>query len=336
MKKYLYLIPLLFTANAFAVDYQIGDFDLSLDVEGMIGTLGKKIHNYAFINDWDVKGQVIYHINEKNKIGAVYSLDSECVGEDEYIHDAFLLYENKNMGRIELGLTHSIARKLGLGLPDVGGLRINEKSILYKKMPNEHNVISDTTITSGHEALRLNIATKSTHVGQYGISVSGLSDSYDYNVDFAFKIKQPHGKIKTAYSFGLSFIDNPKNYEENSFTSEVNADWRGQAELGFNMHYNSYVFSVSSRLIYDKNPIGINSDGLVVGTGVSYDFLNYTLSVNYLFSDTGIWNHYTDKKIYNTVLSSVQYKYTENTSMFISGGVVNSNPFLSAGLKVEF
>ena len=61
------------------------------------------------------------------------SLEREFVDDKEYVHDAFVLFEDRSLGRAELGLTHSIARKMGLGLPDVGYLRINEKSILYKK-----------------------------------------------------------------------------------------------------------------------------------------------------------------------------------------------------------
>jgi len=344
MKK-ISFITLCFTLslNAHALDYNVNNWHFSLDADGMAGTLQPKDDKVEFIYDWDVKAQAIYRFNKAQRIGAVYSLDADCVEDDEYIHDAFLLFEDRNFGRAEFGLTHSIARKMGLGLPDVGYLRINDKSLLYKKLDLNRVLISDTTAVSGHEALRLNLATRASQYGQYGLSFATAGDDYDYAVDGALKIKQSGGKIKTAYSLAISYMDKPHGYEENSYSPSVYADWRGQVAFGLNLQYNSWIWGTSIRMIYDENPTYKTADGLVAGTGLSYDLLQYNLSLTYLFSDTNVWNHHdkiTNEKLngdyVHTYLASFRYKYTQNTSVFMSVGFADSTPFFAVGIKSGF
>ena len=338
---FLMAIPLC-TNNAFALDYSIDKWKFKLDADGMVGFLQDENDKANFINDWDVKAQIFYRLNSSQRFGAVYSIDADAVEDDEYVHDAFILFEDRNVGRAEFGLTHSIARKMGLGLPDVGYLRINDKSLLYKKLELDRVLISDTPATSGHDALRLNLATKSTEYGQYGISVAGLTDNYDYAVDIAFKFKQPYGKLKAAYSLALSYMNKPDNYTETSFTPGITADWRGQIALGINLQYNSWIWGTSARMIYDYSPVGTLADGLVVGTGLSYDLLQYSISLTYLHSDTNLWNHsdnistreYNDHV--NTILASFRYKYTENTHLFMSGGTADKRLFFAVGLRAGF
>lgn len=341
-------IPLLvmccfFGANAHAIDYKTDNWRFALDADGMAGFLETRKEKPLGIYDWDIKTSATYRINNDQRIGAVYSIDADAVDSNEYVHDAFVLFQDKTVGRAELGLTHSIARKMGLGLPDVGYLRINDKSILYKKLNLNKVLISDTTATTNHDALRLNLATISTDYGQYGISLAGPGGDFDFAIDTAAKFKQPLGKLKTAYSFALSYMDKPHGYEDNSYTPPVHADWRGQVALGLNMQYNSFVFGLSSRLIYDENPIGKTSDGFVAGTGASYDFLQSSLSLNYIFSDTNLWKHndkITGEEISgdytNTIIASFRYKYTEYTSIFMSGGIADTTPFFAVGIRSGF
>ena len=309
----------------------------------MAGFLETRKEKPLGIYDWNVKTGATYRIDANRRIGAVYSIDADAVDSNEYVHDAFVMYQDKTVGRAEFGLTHSIARKMGLGLPDVGYLRLNDKSILYKKLNLNKVLISDTTATTNHDALRLNLATVSTDYGQYGVSFAGPGGDFDFAIDTAAKFKQPLGKLKTAYSVALSYMDKPHGYEDNSFTPPVNADWRGQAALGLNLQYNSFVFGLSSRLIYDEKPIGKVSDGLVAGTGLSYDFLQSSISLNYLFSDTNLWKH-NDKitgnelsgEYTNTLIASFRYKYTEHTSIFMSGGLAHATPFFAVGIRSGF
>lgn len=341
-KIYFLIGTLLFTNNSLAIDHKTGNWTFKLDADGMVGFLQAKTDKYDFIDDWDVKGQIFYRFNNTQRFGAVYSLDADSVDDKEYVHDAFILFEDRSVGRAEFGLTHSIARKMGLGLPDVGYLRINDGSILHKELDLKKVLISDTTATTGHKALHLNLATTSTDYGQYGISVSGLTDDYNYAVDMAIKIKQPTGKLKAAYSLGASYMNKPENYSEHSFTPNVTADWRGQVALGINLQYNSWIIGTSARLIYDKNPVYIASDGLIAGAGVSYDLLQYSLSLDYLYSDTTVWKHEQDilTREYNdyihTILASFRYKYSENAHLFMSGGMADNRGFFAVGLKIGF
>ena len=90
------------------------------------------------------------------------------------------------------------------------------------------------------------------------------------------------------------------------------------------------------RAIYDKNPIGAVSDGFVLGTGVSYDLLQYSVSLVYMMSDTGVWQNNVDDFIDNTVVASFRYKYSENVDGWISGGATSKTPFISAGMRITF
>jgi len=344
MKKIsLFVCMCALSTNAIALDYKKDNWTFKLDADGMVGFLELRDDKPIFIDDWDVKGQIFYNFDKFNRIGAVYSIDADCVEDDEYIHDAFVMFENRNYGRVELGLTHSVARKMGLGLPDVGYLRINDKSILYKKLDLKRVLISDTTATTGHETLRMNIATRATEYGQYGLSISGGGDDYDYAIDGAFKLRRPNGKLKSAYYIALSYIEKPEDYSENSFSPNVTADWRGQIAMGVNLQYNSFIWGTSARMIYDENPIAKTADGFVAGTGVSYDLLQSSFSLSYLFSDTNVWNHrdkITNEKMagdyLHTILASFRYKYTKQTSVFMSGGMTDKKLFFAVGLRSGF
>lgn len=336
------IATVLISAKAFALDYKTDNWTFKLDADGMIGFLQEKIDQSEFIDDWEVKAQIFYKFNDTQRFGTVYSIDADSVEDKTYIHDAFILFEDRTIGRAEFGLTHSVARKMGLGLPDVGYLRINDDSILHKELDLKRVLISDTAATTGYKALHLNLATKSTDYGQYGISVSGLTDDYNYAIDMAVKLKQPYGKLKAAYSFALSYMNKPENYEEQSFNPTITADWRGQVALGINLQYNSWIWGTSARMIYDHKPINIPSDGFVVGSGLSYDLLQYSVSLTYLYSDTTVWKHSENKETreYNdyihTVLASFRYKYSENTHLFMSGGIASDKPFFAVGLKAGF
>lgn len=330
------------SVNANAIDYKKDNWNFKLNADGMIGFLEPKDDMTIFINDWEIQTQIAYNFNNTQRLGAVYSIDADSVDDKEYIDDAFVLFEDKNYGRMEIGMTDSVARKMGLGLPDVGYLRINDKSLLYKKLKLNRVLISDTTVITNDETLRLNLATRATEYGQYGLSVS-YGDEYKYAIDGAIKFKQPHGKLKSAYYLAASFMNEPENYSENSFTPNVTADWRGQISAGVNLQYNSFIWGTSLRLIYDEKPIAKTSDGIIAGTGVSYDLLNSSISLSYLFSDTNLWKHrdeITNAKMggdyTNTILASFRYKYSQDTAVFMSGGITATTPFFSVGIHSGF
>lgn len=328
----IFLVPNV----AHALQYDMGNFSAKLSGYATGGFINPDFESPLGIGDWRGRAQLTYDINDEYKIGAVYALDKAALDKGNLSRETFGYIESREYGRIEFGLTDSIARKLGVGLPDVGGLRINDRPLYNEKIIPDDAIIADTTLTSGRSDPRINIVSAPTNGVQYGVSASGFATNYDYAVDAGLKIRRPSGKVKTAYAFGASFMDNPRDFDNEVYTPGVSADWRAQMSLGMNLQYNSWIWGLSGRVIYDNNPIGEISDGFVVGTGVSYDLLRYSVSLTYMLSDTGVWQSDIDDFIDHMAIASFRYKYSENVDGWISGGITSQTPFVSVGLRLTF
>lgn len=324
------------TIPAYAYQYDMGRTTFDLTGYGTLGILEPKFENPEIINDWRVRSTVNFHATGATTIGAVYSIDAIAIDENRAVADAFGLIQNKDIGRLELGLTSSVAQKLGLGLPDVGGLRVNDRPLFYKKIHPAHAVIADTTLNTGRRAPRANFVSNKIGNTQIGVSVSGLDNDYDYAVDVGLKIRQSDGKLKSAFSIAASFMDTPNGFSTDTFTPTTTADWRTQFSAGMNIQYNSWIWALTARAIYDHNPIGVPTDGLAFGTGVSYDLLNYSISLSYILSETGIWRDETPRYLDNTVIGSFRYKYSENITGWASIGLTSETPFVAAGMAINF
>ena len=330
-------IGAIFPIYANALSYTGGNFDFGLTGYGTLGIIEPKFDKSPkMIGDFRLRAQTTYNATESQKFGAVYMVDEIAIEEDKWWHEAFGFWQWSGVGRMEIGLTDSVAHKLGLGLPDVGGLRINHDSLIYKKMGSPGPVISDPTITTGSESLRANIVASHNPNLQYGISISGLTGDYDYEIDAGIKIKSSNAKTKFALSVGASYMNHPDEFSTDTFTPSTTADWRGQIYTGLNIQYNSWVFGLTGRIVYDENPVGPTVDGLVAGAGVSYDILNYTLSLSYLFSDTGIWHKDAVISHDHTTVASFRYKYSANVDGWTSLGISGTWPFLAAGIRIVF
>lgn len=328
----IFLVPNV----AHALQYDMGNFSAKLSGYATGGFINPDFESPLGIGDWRGRAQLTYDINDEYKIGAVYALDKAALDKGNLSRETFGYIESREYGRVEFGLTDSIARKLGVGLPDVGGLRINDRPLYNEKIIPDGAIIADTTLTSGRSDPRINIVSAPTNGVQYGVSASGFATNYDYAVDAGLKIRRPSGKVKTAYAFGVSFMDNPRDFDNEVYTPGVSADWRAQMSLGMNLQYNSWIWGLSGRVIYDNNPIGEISDGFVVGTGVSYDLLRYSVSLTYMLSDTGVWQSDIDDFIDHMAIASFRYKYSENVDGWISGGITSQTPFISVGLRLTF
>ncbi|MCR4917963.1 MAG: hypothetical protein K5912_03410 [Alphaproteobacteria bacterium] len=322
------------SGGADALSQRVGDFDFRLNGYGTAGFL--ETEKPEFLGDFSIRAQALYNANNAHTFGLMYVMDATALDEKEWFHQAFGFWQWRGVGRIEAGFTESVAHKLGLGLPDVGGLKINENSWIYKKIGADGPVIANSILTCGHDALRVNVVSASNSRSQYGFSVSGLSDEYDIGFDVGLKLKQSAGKVKTAISFGGSFMNDLDNYSADTFTPGTTADWRAQFATGLNIQYNSWIFGINARAIYDENPVGVVTDGIAAGTGLSYDLLNYTLSLSYILSDTGIWHQDTKEYVDNTVVASFRYKYTRFVDVWSSLGITRHEPFVSAGLRLTF
>lgn len=325
-------------ANAAPIEYENGGFRARVSGYGNLGIIEPDfaLNNVDPLADWSIRGQATYDFNDIHRLGFVYSINTHAIDEKHYAHDLFALYQVKEYGRVEIGITESVAEKLGLGLPDVGGLRVNEHPLFYKKIKPHGSVITDNILANCDTSLRANVVSAQHDGVQYGLSVAGLSDGYKYAIDGGIKIRRPNGKTKTAYSFGASFTASPDDMDGMAYEPHVTADWRAQASAAVNVQYNSWIFGINSRAVYDKDPVGVVSDGFAIGTGVSYDLLKYTVSLSYLLSDTGVWQSDVDDYLDHTVLASFRYKYSENVDGWMSVGMTTETPFVSAGLRVTF
>lgn len=322
--------------SANALQYQTGRSIFELNTSGTAGIFEPKFKDVVFLGDFEVGAKYKYAVTNNNTLGLVYEYNAESVSENDYAHDAFALWEMRGIGRIEAGLTDSVAYKLGVGLPDVGGLRVNHKPLFYKKILPHGAIIPNTTVSTGHDAPRVNLATAPIGHGQYGISAAAFGDEYDYAIDAGVKFRFPEGKLKSAISLAGSFMDKPHGFSAATYVPDVYADWRAQGSIGFNLQYNSWIWGTSVLAIYDRNPVDVATDGISAGTGVSYDILNYSLSVSYLYSKTGIWHDEFEPYYDHTVIGSLRYKYSENVELWASVGMTTETPFLSAALKVGF
>ena len=324
-------------SSANALQFDMGRFSVKLTGYATGGIIEPDFQSTLFIGDWRVRGQMTYEANAALKIGAVYAMDQIAMNKGNAAREVFTFLESVQYGRLEFGFTDSIARKLGIGLPDVGGLRINDRPLFNEKIVPDGPVIADTALTSGRsKALRLNAVAAPVNGVQYGVSVAGITDDYDWAVDAGLKVRKSEGKIKTAYSVGVSFMDNPHDFDNEVYTPGVTADWRAQMSVGFNLQYNSWIWGTTGRIIYDMDPIGTPSDGFVVGTGISYDLLRYSVSLTYMFSDTGVWQRDIDDFADHMAIASFRYKYSELVDGWISGGITSKTPFVSAGLRITF
>lgn len=323
-------------APARALEYDYGKNHLRITGYGTAGIIEPDFDTPDFLGDWRVRAQINHDIGNRTTVGAVYALDAYTVDNDDYVDDAFFLIEDRNVGRMEIGLTESIAGKLGLGLPDVGAMRVNDNPLFYKKIHPRHAVIADGIIDTGDKSLRINIGTVQINGVQYGISGAFAGDDFDFAVDTGLKFRWPAGKFKAAMSLGTSFMDNPDNYFADPYAPRLTADWRAQAAWGMNMQYNSLVVGINARAIYDQDAIGAPSDGFTTGVGASYDILNYSVSLSYIMSDVGVWHNDVDDYIAHTVIASLRYKYSRNVDGWTSIGWTTDTPFLAAGLRLTF
>ena len=328
----------MMSAMAEPIEYKYEDVTLRVSGYGTAGMIEPDfaLNNAKFLGDWSVRGQMTYDADNTHRLGFVYSLDEQAVDGGEYIDDLFALWQVKGLGRVEAGLTDSVAKKLGLGLPDVGGLRINNNPLIYKHIKPKGAVIPDTILDTNDDDMRINVVSAQNNGMQYGLSLAGGGKDYDFTLDGGIKMRRPNGKTKTAYSLTASFMSRPDDFKQSQFSPRVTADWRAQLAAAMNVQYNSWMFALTSRAIYDKNQIGAVSDGFILGAGASYDLLKYTVSLSYTFSDTGVWNNDVDDFIEHMVVSSLRYKYSEYVDGWMSIGMSSKTPFVSAGMRITF
>ena len=331
------LLFALYGLPADAYEYNRERIGMRLNGFGTIGPLVSRDESGYIVGDFRLRGQANYAVKRGWTTGGVVSTDRLSVDTKHYVRDLFVFVESP-WGRVELGQTDSIATKLGVGLPDVGGLRINDYPILFDAIKPDGPAITFPTVIGTHYALRANVVSVPTKPLQFGASASPWSHSYRYATDAGLKFRMPHGKTKIALSAGAMFIDTPDGMTGDIYAPRVYADWRAQLSGGLNVQYNSWNFGTFIRGVYDKNPVGVPSDGLAVGTGISYDILQFSISASYIASETGVF-HDTKNFLNHAGILSGRYKFNEWFDAWISTGAAftdKTHPFVSGGIRGTF
>ncbi len=338
MKKIVYLLPLIcfgLPLGADAYEYNFGRGSVKLTGYGTAGMFEPIDKDIEFMGDWRLRGQLDFKTSARGTLGLVYTHDEISRSRHKFARDAFLFYEEKNIGRFEVGFTSPLSSKLGLGLPDVGGLRINDYAIFYDKISPDGPIISNPAASSQRYAWRASVATAPGGPWQFGLSITPYSKHYRYAADMGAKWRNSGGKIKTSLALGASFIDKPENFIMDMYGALVTADFRTQFSAGLNIQYNSFVIGLTGRAVYDINPIGESGDGIQGGIGASYDLLKYSISASYVVSDTGVWQSDVKDYVTQTGILSFRYKYTSSLDLWLSGGISTDTPFISAGLRYK-
>ncbi|MDR3208407.1 MAG: hypothetical protein LBT45_01000 [Rickettsiales bacterium] len=327
------IIPLLvfFARGASAYEYRHGRNAFRLTATGALISVNKEKSS-----DYLLRAQISRRFSEVVGAGFVYAYDRLARESRHMAKDAFAYVETE-YGRAETGWTESIASKLALVLPDVGGLRLNNAPLF---LPDDYVGITAPAVRGNQYAWRMNYATLPTKPLQFGIGRTFHSKGFDSSFDAGVRYRDSGGRIKKSLSLGFSYIDKPRGMIGDAFLPPVFADARYQGTAGANIQWGGLIWAATFKAVVDDNPTGFASDGLAAGTGVSYDFLSWSASASYIFSDVGVWRSAPDITAHTGVVS-IRYKLTKHFHLSGSAGIVASDGiddlfFISAGAGASF
>ena len=279
-------------------------------------------------SDYMIRAQISREIGNRLNIGAVYSYDRLANRAHQFAKDAFL-YAESGYGRLEAGWTESIAAKLALVLPDVGGTRMNNAPFF---LSDDFVGITNPVVKGTQYAWRLNYASLPSRPLQIGLGRTIDGAHFKSSNDFGLRFRDPGGRTKSSVSLGFSYIEEPRGMIGDAYLPPVHAAARYIGTIGANIQSGSLVWAATGKVIVDKDPIA-KQNGMQTGTGFSYDFLKLSLSANYIYSD--IWNA-ADA---HTGIISLRYKTSRFLQIWGSAGAVwqsGRNDFLAGGVGIVF
>ncbi|MDR0967462.1 MAG: hypothetical protein LBL75_01355 [Rickettsiales bacterium] len=336
MKKLvLIFVGVLFCGAANALTHKTDDWKFNLSGYGT--GMGISSNEKSQIRgDWQLVGSATYSINNDWRVGATLGHSAWNVLRHNIVKDGFVFMENP-WGRAEVGITSSIASKLALGLPDVGGLQFNRNFWVLRNVDAE-NILWKNSVYDGSGEYRINLASRPGDI-QYGLSVVPRGRSFNTSVDAGLKYKIGDGKTKYALSFGAMFMDSPDGFNGNDYAPKVFSDWRAGVSLGLNIQYNSFLWGLTATANYDQNPRGELSDGIGIGSGISYDLLSWSASLSYKFSQIGLFHSGENNCFAHTGVASIRYKINQFWTVWVSGGATRmqkTHPFIAGGITLKF
>ena len=325
---------LAMTPSVKAEEFQYGKNTLRLTAKGSAGVI-----NEDNFSDFLLRAQASRLMPNKWNVGAIYSIDRDALDRKYKAKDAFL-YAETEWGRLESGWTESIASKLALTLPDVGGTRLDRAPFFHR---GDFVGITDSAASGNRYAWRMNMATLPTRPFQFGFGRTiGTPDGFNESTDFGIRYRNTGGRTKTSASFGFSYMSRLRDMIDDAYLPPASARARYQGAFGLNVQTGSIMLAAVAKAVLDERPAAARSDGLQLGGGASYDFLAWSASANYIFSNVGIFSGAENLPSHTGVLSA-RYKITRHFNIWASGGAViaekrdpTMNYFLSGGLGIAF
>jgi len=339
------LLILIATPAAAVMNWHYGRNTFRVSGEGHLGVLDDE----SAFTRYNLRLEARRRLPNRWHFGAVYSIDEFTVEQGFAARDAFAFLET-NYGRVEAGWTESIATKMGLTLPDVGGTRINNAPFF---LPDDFTGYTNPRVFGNQFAWRMNMATMPTNPIQFGMGTTSWHQSqagFNNSTDVALRFRKPEGRIKSSVSAGFSYVERPMGFKADAFLPPVFATARYQGTLAGNVQWGSLLWAVTTKVTVDQNPdlacdacAGFRTDGIQVGTGASYDVLSMSFSANYIFSNIGVFGHDTNVINNHTAMMSARYKIDQFFSVWATGGslfssdpIIGINPFFSAGVTARF
>ncbi|MDR0449570.1 MAG: hypothetical protein LBG89_03905, partial [Rickettsiales bacterium] len=300
---------------AAAFDYDFDNSKVSLSGYGTLGNLSRTDENQPYLAfDWQARAQYT-----EDGGGAVLTLNQASELPSRYLQDLFVFID-AGPGRFEVGFTNSAAQKLGVGLVDAGGLRINNSLLIYGLM-HRPNIIAAPAAGSSNNKIRASYVSKPGFF-QAGAGYAAPQQDMDGSFDAGLRFKGGEA-VKYSLSLGASHIFRPDGLIAEIYAPRVNAKSRDELAAGLNIQYHSWSFGVVGKGIYDYRPIGRPSDGVLYGGGIAYEILTWKASVNALRSDTGVFHGCAFGACQNTTaLLSIQDKLDEIVDIWASLGKI--------------
>jgi hypothetical protein len=117
MKKIVlggFILSFAVVNSANALQYNNGRHAFRFDASGSAGVIEPEFKDTLFLGDFEVGAKYNYAVARGQTLGLVYEYDSESLDDHDFAHDAFALWEIQDIGRIEVGYTSSVARKLSV------------------------------------------------------------------------------------------------------------------------------------------------------------------------------------------------------------------------------
>jgi predicted porin len=370
------ILLLLFTIYSFNLSAQEAEDDIAedIDISGFLNLYGifaggqddMDDHDY---NEFDVigDGEIRFSLEKEMKHGIaggfVFEVESEFKSANDVTDEVFGYLQHKDYGRLELGLTKSIAEKVHLSAPFVGNIYLDESFAFAFLDDMDIKYMDETYLNSDQEANKVSYITpkwKGLQVslgyipGNGDREADGLShedyslerdDTFKYGVVSSITYSNKFGDWDVSLSLAGVY------YKDVHFDlDEENVGGQNEASLGFNLGYNAFVLGGAFKIVETEYDRGADyamiamDEGSSYSFGLSYEFGPLMASLSYLGSLVDSDDEEDKMDMYSLSLrySLSKYAYLASSAGRVElddeeeGGISNQANFLTIGVTFTF